>query len=217
MMLFKDNKVYVNKSDLRFMLHNYKLLDIPDEIFDGLLYLSSDHRTVKQDNRSNSSDSFSMNFSNETDNDWIGFEDKKCIDYFESAPYMINYDEYINMSDEQIDEEINNVCDHMINLQDYYACLSDARKDLAVTNYNANMEMLGHEYTDILTMINIRNNFVKLELPNEYTPIAIIPITDVGLVGPVKVAKKDMKHVYFAEKYIFNFNVQDIYRYTNIK
>ena len=217
MMLFKDNKVYVNKSDLRFMLQNYKLLDIPDMIPNSLFCISNKRCMVNSEQVDEPMEFSGMVFSAETDNEWVGFEDEKCIEYFEKSPYMIDYDEYFNMSDEQIENELLRISIRREVLQSYYNDLKARGKDLKVANYNATMEMLGHEFDDIVKMHNIRNNFVKLELPNEDTPIAIAPVTDEGLIGPVKVAKKDMKHVWFAEKVVFNFNAQDIYRHTNIR
>ena len=212
MMLFKNNKVYVNKSDIRFMLNCYKYLDIPEEIFDTLIFGSNEHlNIIDNSNDQFYGDLFGMSFSDETDNDWVGFSDKKCIEYFEQAPYMIDYDKYLNMDNERIDRERDTVLTHIQNLKNYSENLSADEKSEKIVSINLNIEMLGHEYFDIIKMIDIRKNYINLPLPPD-EPTSKINIKK----KQMKVAKKDMKHVRFIDKAIFDFNLQEIYRHTNI-
>nr|MBP3258797.1 hypothetical protein [Bacilli bacterium] len=210
MMLFKNNKVYVNNSDVRFMLHNYKYLDIPDEIFDTLIYGSNEHyNVIDHSNDSYHDDLYGMSFTADNENDWISFSDKKCIEYFEGAPYMIDYDEYLNMDDERIDREKDKVLTHIQKLKNYCNELNDDEKSEKIITININIEMLGHEYFDIIKMIDIRKKYINLPLPPDE------PINNIKRVK-TKVAKKDLKHIDFVDKAIFDFDLEEIYRHTNI-
>ena len=210
MMLFKHDKIYVNKSDVRFLLTNYKDLNVPEEITDSLAGISDDPCTVV-DSNGKVYDGGGMCFDDGNGTDWVGFSNQICKDYFEAAKYMIDYEEYLTMSDEQIDRELDTVLINIQNIKNYSDCLNYKEKQDRLSTINMYIDMLGHKYLDIITMKNVRNNYINIPLPPDEL------VTDNGPTGPVKVAKKDMKHVWFAEKYVFNFNVQDIYRYTNIK
>ncbi len=210
MLLIKNNKVYVNKSDVRFMLSNYKYLNVPDEVLDTIVGISDDPCTVV-DSNGKVYKGGGMCFTGKDDNDWIGFSNKVCKEYFNSASYMIDYEYYLNMDDEQLDRETDIVATSIQNLKDYSNSLSNEEFSEKIINIYTNIEMYSHQQSDITTMKNIRNGFLNIPLPPDEI------ITDNGPTGPGKVDRNAMKHVWFAEKAIFKFNLQDIYKHTYIR
>ncbi len=210
MFLIKNNKVYVNKSDVRFLLTNYKSLNVPEEITDAIAGISDDPCTVV-DSNGKVYKGDGMCFTGKDDNDWIGFSNKVCKEYLKNHPFMINYEKYLNMDDTSIEDEFWNTVFIINEIENRYAELTDEDKKSQKSIFEIRVKLLSHLRDSIRKMIDIKNKHITIPLPPDEI------ITDNGPTGPVKVARKDMKHVWFAEKAIFKFDLQDMYKHTYIR
>ena len=64
--------------------------------------------------------------------DFIKFTKKEDIDFLRESDWIVDYSEYIKMSEEDILEEINKVDQEGKELNDYFASLSEEKREIKI-------------------------------------------------------------------------------------
>ena len=106
MKAYLQNTLYIQKKDLLYLL---KLnLDIPKELKDNLKRINLSEENIKLDRE----EKFKQTIKTETyeeNKDYIRFTSKKEIDYYINFPWIIDYDEYKDLTLEELMEEAKEI------------------------------------------------------------------------------------------------------------
>ena len=107
MKVVRDNIIYVQRSDIL-------MICLTDNVPESIIYSQFGKGVVKTD---------STNI-----NDFIKFEKENEIEFFKQADWIIDYDELKELSDDEIDNFINNIYKEIKELRIKYASLDDFEK-----------------------------------------------------------------------------------------
>lgn len=93
--------------------------------------------------------------------DFIKFTKKEDIDFLRESDWIVDYSEYIKMSEEDILEEINKVDQEGKELNDYFASLSEEKREEEFGVLSIKAKMLSYKKQSLLDILYmVRNNQV---------------------------------------------------------
>jgi len=125
MKVFMNNKVYVQKQDLDFLKSGMEYLKYPSSIFDNM-----EEKGINEP--------FYVNDSNKYD--FVGF-DKECeITFFKNCEWIIDFDSYIEMTNEELVNEISNLFKEGVN---YSNSFNELPANIRKEKYSQMIEFMG--------------------------------------------------------------------------
>lgn len=106
MKLFRNNKVYVQMNDVMFAMNysNAIPLVIINQIFTGVVIVTNDN-----------------------ENDFVSFDDKAAIDYFRKLDFILDYDDYKDLSIEKLDAKAEIILKKIKDIVNKYNSLSSKK------------------------------------------------------------------------------------------
>ena len=139
MKVFKDNKVYVQLKDLKYMFENGGIA-IPQSIYKKALKRSLDMTASDK-------------------NEFIMFDDISDVEFFKTVPFIIDLDEVKNMTD----EEYNNfMLSSQTKLIVYKTKAESAKKFFELLNLRNKYKNECHKIIDVKEARRIKTSKIKL-------------------------------------------------------
>lgn len=125
MKLFRNNKVYVQMNDVMFAMNHSNAIPlvIINQIFTGVVIVTNDN-----------------------ENDFVSFDDKAAIDYFRKLDFILDYDDYKDLSIEKLDAKAEIILKKIKDIVNKYNSLSSKK-------IRENQELI-NEYEKLEYVIN---------------------------------------------------------------
>lgn len=181
MKLFRNNKVYVQMNDVMFAMNHSNAIPavIINQIFKDVVIVTSENRM-----------------------DFVSFDDKAAIDYFRKLDFIVNYDDYKNLSIEELDAKAAELIDKIGIVAEKYNSLSEEKR--------AKHQDLVDEHEKLEYVINYLSEIrgIKLgtnhmDIPGEILDNIPAEITDTEFATKTNEPKKKSIKTFIKEK-IFN-------------
>lgn len=144
MKIIRDNKIYVQRSDISMMSVNDNL---------------KDNETVKK--------ILSMGFSYDDKNkyDFVPFTEEDVIELLSSLDYIIDYDETKDMSDEDLDGLAKETADERNNVTVRYARLDEEEMRREFKRARNEISLLEYKIISLRDLSWFRSGHLKITLP----------------------------------------------------
>jgi len=107
MKLFRNNRVYVQMNDVMFAMSHSDSVPgvVVNQIFKGIVIVTNDNKM-----------------------DFVNFDDKTAINYFKSLDFIVNYDDYKDLSIEELDAKAEELIEKIGVVADKYNGLSEEKR-----------------------------------------------------------------------------------------
>ena len=195
MKVFMNNRLYVNKGDIRFIMNHYYDLGEPDNIFYTLA--TSNELGSKNQKLNDNTVFMEVEFSDDTDLDFMPIYDQNCIDFINEQPYIIDYDIFKDIPIENMEVLISRYEKEVMDILDLYTSLNNIDR-MANPDLLFKIDMYRHAINDLNNLIEFRKGKGRMILPEEYT-------------------QEEMKHREFLNKMLYftmdEYKNTDIYHY----
>ena len=148
MKVFVNNKVYVQNSDLAYFLRGVDGKSAPSSIFNKIF-----------------GDVFIVDSSNR--NDFVEFTSPEEVEFFRNCDWIIDYDSFNAMSEEEIIEYATHISDERNRIADEFNSLPiDERKDKYIKTA-IQLELLDFQFSSARDFLWYKQGHIKLQLPIE--------------------------------------------------
>jgi hypothetical protein len=181
MKLFRNNKVYVQMNDVMFAMNHSNAIPavIVNQIFKDVVIVTNENRM-----------------------DFVSFDDKVAIDYFRKLDFIVNYDDYKDLSIEELDAKAEIILKKIKDIVDKYNNLSSKK-------IRENQELI-NEYEKLEYVINylgeirgIKLGTNHMDIPGEILDNIPVEIIDTESNTKTSEPKKKSIKTFIKEK-IFN-------------
>jgi|GEM_PF-2253702 len=181
MKLFRNNKIYVQMNDVMFAMNHSNAIPavIVNQIFKDVVIVTNENRM-----------------------DFVSFDDKVAIDYFRKLDFIVNYDDYKDLSIEELDAKAEIILKKIKDIVDKYNNLSSKK-------IKENQELI-NEYEKLEYVINylgeirgIKLGTNHMDIPGEILDNIPVEITDAESTTKTNEPKKKSIKTFIKEK-IFN-------------
>lgn len=159
MKVFRNNKIYVQKNDIMFAFNHSNSIPsvIINQFFKGIVIVDDNNRM-----------------------DFVSFEDKAAIDYFSKLDYIINYDDYKNLTVEELDEKLKVLIETIDTIATKHNNLSREKR---AKNYS----LVKDECEKLEYVINYLDEIIKIKLGTNHMDIpGEIVDADFSEIEPVR-------------------------------
>ncbi len=142
MKLFRNNKVYVQMNDVMFAMNHSDSIPavVVNQIFTGIVIVNDDNRM-----------------------DFVNFDDKVAINYFKDLDFIVDYDDYKDLSIEELDAKAEIILNKIRNIVDKYNSLSSQK-------IRENQDLI-NEYEKLDYVINYLGEIRGIKLGTNHMPI----------------------------------------------
>lgn len=142
MKIIRNNKIYVQKNDIMFAFNHSNAIPlvIINQFFRGIVIVDDSNRM-----------------------DFVSFEDKSAIDYFNKLDYIINYDDYKDMFIEELDQKIKELVIRRSKIVNKYNSLSPKKRRQNFDLFN--------EYEKLEYVLDYLDEFRKSKLGTNHMNI----------------------------------------------
>lgn len=139
-----EDKLYIQLSDIDYLMNNYEIIpDYISIILDGYIMNIDEHME---------------------DDDFICFIDKRLINYFYELDYIINYDEYKDLSVASIADIVEKLNTEINQLELIYKNIKDSiRKDVLIGRHDD----LDKKAKDLTKLARYKQGKINFYIPGE--------------------------------------------------
>jgi len=181
MKLFRNNKVYVQMNDVMFAMNHSNSIPavVVNQIFKDVVIVTSDNRM-----------------------DFVNFDDEVAINYFRKLDFVVDYDDYKDLSIEELDAKAGVLIEKLGVIANNYNSLSKEKR--------AKHQDLVEEYEKLEYVINylgeirgIKLGTNNMDIPGESIDSKVANITENKSTTEIDKPKKKGIKTFIKEK-IFN-------------
>ena len=148
MKVFVNNKVYVQNNDLAYFLKGVEGKSVPSSIFNKIF-----------------GDVFIVDGSNR--NDFVEFTSPEEVEFFRNCDWIIDYDSFNAMSEEEIIEYATHINDERNRIAEEFNSLSvEERKDKYISTA-IKLEVLDFQFESVRDFLWYKQGHIKIKLPIE--------------------------------------------------
>ena len=147
MKIFADDKVYVQLKDLAFLFKEGGY-NIPQSIY---------KRALKR----------ALDMTDEDKDEFIVFEDEKEIDFFRTVKYIVNFDDYDDMTKAEYRKFILSSYDRLTDIQDR---INNSKKILEYLGNKSKYKRESYKITSIREIDKVKKGEKTVELPIQFKP-----------------------------------------------